>query len=236
MISTPVAPKPGFSCCLRIRLCDNGVSTVLFDEDDVRVRELSSKLDLRRDDLSASPISFLVYLLENYGYGCENWRQSLDKDVQSAEQRTGLTLWGSNKISPSKYEQLSKEMHICKTSLIILLNMMAFEEELGQFLSRIVQQLDDLRKDRGLSRTSQWKRTKVLQDLEYHLTSCRLRQRQTELLRDRIKTQIDVVSICGPEHAIVCADKLGRCSASSPNVMHKLRCQWLQWPNRTAEP
>ena len=195
---------------LRIRLQDGGVSAVLFDEDDVRVREISSKLDLRKADLSASPISFLVYLLENYGYGCENWRQSLDKDVQSAEQRTGLTLWGSNKTSPSKYEQLNKDMHICKTSLAILLNMMAFEEELGQFLRRLFQQLDDLRTDRGLSRTPQWKRIKVQQDLEYHLTTCRLRRMQTELLRDRIRTQIDVVSICGPEHSTTGADELGK--------------------------
>ena len=175
MISTSAAPKQGFSCCLRIPVSDGDVSGVWFENDEVGVGELLSKLDLRRHDLSILPISFSAYLPESYGYGCENWRQSLDRDVQSAEQRTGLTLWGSNKVSPGKYEKFNKDMHICKTSLAILLHMTAFEEQLGQFLSSMIQQFDDLRINHGLSRTPVWKRTKVQQELVYHLTTCRLR-------------------------------------------------------------
>lgn len=234
MVATPLAPEERFSCCLRIRLSDGAVSGILLDSEQDRVRECSLLLDLRKKDLSQSPIALLVLLLEHYGYGCETERQTLDKDVQRAESSTGFTLWSSNRITAAKYEQLSKEMHICQNSLLILLHMMEFEKEFGEFLCRTIDRLVELRTECGLKPEPAWKRIKVLQDLEYHLTTCRRRRVQTEMLHDRIKTQINVVS-GGVQRERMSRLNVCRWPASSRNGIRKPRYPWRSSRNETAE-
>jgi len=140
-----------------------------------------------------SPMSILVLLLEIFGIENYNHAHYLGRDLQQAEERTGFWEEIDSSIAASEYEQLNKEVYSVRLRLTNLRRVTDFQEQFGQFLHSSINVLDRLRAEHGMSPVPKWRRTNIVQDLEYQMTTCRRLQDELEIMQERVQIQVDVV-------------------------------------------
>ena len=222
VIQTPYSPFQDFSLAARINL-STGHSNILFfstTESDLNI--LIRRLCLRHHTQTThhSPLALFATLFETYGYTSEECRRRLDTQIVALEVRTGMTStyldtsfsngggWavgggaGGYALQISDYEKLMRDLHSANTNLIFLLNVLNFEAELGDFCRRIFDEFEDLRarinhRHHHLKKKrfhSARAKDEFRQHLAYCVDSSRFRLKQTQSLRMRVESQINVVS------------------------------------------
>lgn len=201
VVQTPYSPFQDFSLAARINIASGSVVSLLFDntEDDLNI--LIKRLRWRCTQTHQSPLSLLAILFEEYGYTSEECRRRLDAEVVSLEVRTGMTSLDTNpggngySLRISDYEKMMRDLHSCNTNLIFLANVLNFEMDFGTFCGRIFDVFEELRGRIGDGKFhTERARDEFQQHLAYCVDSSRSRQKQTQSLRMRVKSQINVVS------------------------------------------
>ncbi|KAH8791050.1 hypothetical protein BGZ57DRAFT_875105 [Hyaloscypha finlandica] len=199
LIRTPYGPYHDFTVVLRIDISRGTVVCLLFCKFEKDLNRLWNKLRLpsRCKELRRSPLSFLALLFEDYGSSTEVWRDKLDQEVVRLERRTGMT---SLHISPTvmkihhEYELFTRDLHSCHTDLIFLGDMLSFEMEFGTFCTRLLDTFEGLRKQNGMDPYhSVADKDGSQQNLSYWMNISRFRYNQTQALKMRIQSQINVM-------------------------------------------
>lgn len=203
MVQTPYSPFQDFSVAARISISTGSVVSLLFDNTEEDLNTLIKRLRWRCTQTRQSPLSLLAILFEGYGYTSEEYRRLLDAEVVSLEVRTGMTALDTNQGSNggytlriADYEKMMRDLHSCNTNLIFLANVLNFEMEFGAFCGRIFDVFEELRErvEGGKFHTER-ARDEFQRHLAYCVDSGRFRQKQTQSLRMRVKSQINVVSL-----------------------------------------
>lgn len=120
----------------------------------------------------------------------------------------------------SDYEKLMRDLHSANTNLIFLLNVLSFEAEFGAFCGRLFEEFEDLRrrmhrrmrnrrrhlknentkggKKEAKNKKKRFHGARARDEFRQHLAYCvdasRFRLKQTQSLRLRVESQINVVS------------------------------------------
>ena len=201
VIQTPYSPFQDFSVVARINISSGSVISLLFDNTEEDLNNLIKRLRWRCTQTRQSPLSLPAILFEGYGYTSEECRRRLDAEVVSLEVRTGMTSLDTNQggsgysLRISDYERMMRDLHSCNTNLIFLANVLNFEMEFGAFCGRIFDVFEELRGRIGEGKFhTERARDEFQRNLAYCVDSSRFRQKQTQSLRMRVKSQINVVS------------------------------------------
>ena len=199
VVQTPYSPFQDFSVVARINILSGSVISILFDNTEEDLNVLIKRLRWRCKQTHQCPLSLLAILFEGYGYTSEECRRKLDADVVSLEVRTGMTSLDTNpggySLRISDYEKMMRDLHACNTNLIFLANVLNFEMEFGTFCGRLFEVFEELRERSGEGKFHTARaRDEFQQHLAYCMDSSRFRQKQTQSLRMRVKSQINVVS------------------------------------------
>lgn len=197
----------------RINISSGSVFSILFDNTEKDLNTLIKRLQWRCKQTHQSPLSLPAILFETYGYTSEECRRKLDAEVVSLEVRTGMTALDTTtnvnqdgkmnySLRISDYEKMMRDLHSCNTNLIFLGNVLSFEMEFGMFCGRLFDVFEDLRgrisnnnkkeEEKGKYHSPRAK-DEFHQHLAYFLDSSRCRLKQTQSLRMRVESQINVV-------------------------------------------
>lgn len=171
---------------------------MLFNKSEKCLDSFIKRLRSRHKETSQCLFAFLAILFEEYGYTLEEHRRKLDGEVVSLESRTGMGVWYKTTeafSNISEYEVLMHDLHDCNTYLIIFTNVLNFEIEFGSFCGRLFEVFEELRERNGDGKFHTDKaRDGFRQHLAYCMNDSRFRQNQTQSLRMRVQSQLDVVS------------------------------------------
>ena len=109
---------------------------------------------------------------------------------------TSIIKHGKWELEPHEYEFLTRELHHCNTDLIFLANVIQFEVEFGAFCESVMTTYMDSLKVHGEESASQDMQCRsLLQHLAYCTTDAKFRQSQTQSLRMRVQSQINLVRL-----------------------------------------
>lgn len=200
VIQTPYSPFQDFSVVARINISSGSVVSILFDNTEKDLNVLIKRLRWRCKQTNQCPLSLPAILFEGYGYTSEECRRKLDAEVVSLEVRTGMTSLDTNQggysLRISDYEKMMRDLHACNTNLIFLANVLNFEMEFGTFCGRLFEVFEELRERTGQGKFHTARaRDEFQQHLAYCMDNSRFRQKQTQSLRMRVKSQINAVGL-----------------------------------------
>jgi hypothetical protein len=173
---------------------DRSAICVFLENDGIEIEKLLERLRARHTILQRNPLSLISILFEEYGYSCEEYRRTLDRNIVTMEKKTGHTSLSISLFRPSPdYEKLTRDLNACKTSLIFLDNFTAFGNDVGTFCKETLNMLETLRQERCLVTLSISDTVSAAQDLDYHLNLGQRRRVQAQSLKGRVQTQINLV-------------------------------------------
>ena len=182
---------------MRLDLRQNTAVCLFFDPDEAALNTLMARMKVRQQQLVQDPLSFIGLLFEGYGYATEEWRGALDEDVVKTESQTrmsSLNFVVASQIAAKHYETLTRDLHSCNTDLIFLDTMLAFELKFGEFCKKTTEKADRLR--RLVTQAPLCNNLDEFNDnMDYLYNLCELRRNQTQSLRNRIQSQINVVGL-----------------------------------------
>lgn len=171
---------------------------LFFSKKEDNIPRVLEKLEKRHKESLNSPLVILALLYEEFGSNAEKWREDLDREVVRIEQTTGMTSLALSEDAweEMEYERLIRDLHGCNTNLIFLGDLIHFEIDFGQFCYKLFDIFEDLRKNVGTPafHTPQSK-NEIHSRLDFLLKLSHFRQQQTQALRLRIQSQIDLVSL-----------------------------------------
>jgi len=137
ILQTPYSPFLNFSCVIRANISDRSAICLFFLKEKRKTSDLLNRLHANRGSIHRHPLSFISLLVQEHGYNCETYRERLDKNVVEMERQTGhISIAISLFQLPPDYEKLTRDLNACKTCLIFLDNISAFEIELGAFCKK----------------------------------------------------------------------------------------------------
>lgn len=194
VVKTPYSPIGNVALVIRVNIVDRSAKALIFDYRNPRMNILWERLLIRRNTLQNNPLLLLSILFEEYGYSAEAFREELDRDVASMERRTGHTSLNPRLFQDKMdFEDLTKDLHACTTSLIFMENITEFERNWGLFCKETLDVLETLRMERGLGFLPKRERVQAAQNMEYHLNLSQMRRSQSLSLQKRAQLQINVV-------------------------------------------
>lgn len=202
VIATPYSPFQDLSITTRIDVRNGNLTGLLFTKKEATLPRTIEMLEQHRDQSLKSPLSILALLYEEYATNVEDWRKTLDHEVVRIEQTTGMTSLAIAWIGPGpdakelEYERLLRDLHACNTNLIFLGDLINFEIEFGEFVYKLFDIFEELRKSAGKAAFHKVQtKEDVLNRLAFLLKLSHFRKQQTRALRERIQSQTNLVSL-----------------------------------------
>ena len=180
-----------------MHLASLSTTCLLIDEDPVRIATLLQRPALRSPAVTISPLHLLTILAEDYGSRNERWRENLDHSIVDMERHIGMTgfdveaLYGDDADKKGdEWEGLTLDLHIANTSLMWLDCTMNFEGMMRQWAGEMVVLAEQL-SGRPMRKAE---RESLEAERRWAQNECDLRRYQTGTLRQRVQTQINIVS------------------------------------------
>jgi hypothetical protein len=182
---------------IRINVINRATTCFLTDFREQRIDTIVHRLRFQQLQVLTHPLHVLTILFEEHSFATEKARQQLDDEVGRMERRTGMTslvgAYGS-KGHEIDHEGLVRELHACNANLIFLDNSLEFEAEMGKFCKVVFVKFEELQARVGAERLEALECDKMVQTIDYWINSSHFRRVQTGSLKNRVKTQINVVS------------------------------------------
>jgi hypothetical protein len=195
VVKTPYSPVGNVALVIRVNIIDRSTKAFVLEYSNPRMNVLWECLLIRRNILQNNPLLLLSIVFEEYGYSTEAFREELDRDVARIEQQSGHTSLTFRLFQDNKdYEDLTKDLHSCTTSLIFMENIAEFERDWGVFCKETLDIFEALRIERGLDALTKRERVQAAQNMDYHLNLSQMRRSQALSLQKRAQLQINVVS------------------------------------------
>jgi hypothetical protein len=197
------------SAIIRINIENGAVFGLIFwigrDTEEYAInfgRLLERELQPSSNPPAMSPLSVPNLVLASFGDAAESIRYILTKEVWRIETATGMTSLVistrkgiSNENGDVQYAELVRDVHGCNTDLTLMVQLLDFEAEFGEFCASLPRRFEALRKRAGLRRFHTLRNRETLdQQLEFFRGSSRGRHRQVPSLRARVQGQMEVVS------------------------------------------
>ena len=185
---------------MRVSLRDFSTVCLIFDcqPDDLNGREgllEVLKHTWAHDHAMRNPLGVLILLTAQCGRSSELNRKERDNEVLKVEIGTGTTPWSNpNETlvkSPSDYLRTMTFAHLCHGALLFLHNVVDFEIETWMFIQALMKDGALGWKKRMLKQPAE--RTKITDEIKYHLQYTRSKRTQIKCLQRRINIGITLV-------------------------------------------
>ena len=198
IFQSPFSSNRDFSAAIRIDIGSGNVLALLFDRSELTLQKTINEVAFEATKADKSPLDLLLLLFRTYGGFNEEWRAKLDRQVVAMERRSGMTSIDTSQFDSddeTAYAELTRDLHACNTDLIFLGHVLDFELELGAFCSQAFDTFEELRRQRKEAPFHDKRVAHFFQQrLAYCMKDGEFRQRQTEALRTRVQSQINLVS------------------------------------------
>lgn len=185
----------------RVDIRNGSLIGILFSKQKENLPWIIKRLEQRREEIITAPLIVLTLLHEEYSDNVEKWRANLDREVVRIEQTTGMTSFvladlDDHTWEEMEYPKLIRDLHACNNNLTFLGDLIHFEIELGEFCHKLFDKFEDLRKSAGRPAIhTRATKDKIHRRLEFLSKLSHFRQQQTNSLRQRIQSQINLVSL-----------------------------------------